>query len=237
MGFQLVIFDWDGTLSDSNACLADCARAACVDTGMVPPATGELSAVLGLDIMEATQRLYPDEPRARREDFIRRFWHHHAQRSAHPSLFPGTAEMLRTLRSRGLFLALATSLPRAALESALGRTDLSGTFHGSRSAEETASKPNPQMLFELMHELGTPPDRTLMVGDTVHDLRMAANAGMASAGICHSPVNGRALLALGPLNVAVGAEELHRWLLDHACPALRDPSPLTPAKNSPSVPP
>ncbi len=216
MGFQLVIFDWDGTLSDSNARLADCARAACLDTGMVPPAAGELGAVLGLDIAEATARLYPDAPQPRREGFIRRFWHHHAQRSAHPSLFPGTLEALRTLRSRGVLLALATSLPRAALESALGRTGLSDSFHGSRTAGETASKPAPQMLFELMKELNSSPDRTLMVGDTVHDLRMAANAGVASVGICQSPVNRRALLAFDPLHVAAGAEELHRWLLDHA---------------------
>jgi phosphoglycolate phosphatase len=98
----------------------------------------------------------------------------------------------------------------------LNSVQLKGLFHGTRTADETASKPHPQMLLELMDEFGVEPSRTLMIGDTTHDLQLAANAGVASIGVSYGAHDHGAFSAFAPLHVAHSVSQLHDWLVRHA---------------------
>jgi phosphoglycolate phosphatase len=120
------------------------------------------------------------------------------------------------LRERGHLLAVATGKSRRGLDEALHTVELQGRFHGSRTADETAGKPHPLMLMELMAEFGTSPERTLMIGDTTHDLQMALNAGCASVGVSYGAHEPQAFAALQPRTVVHSVAELQRWLLAHA---------------------
>jgi len=131
-------------------------------------------------------------------------------------LFPGTLAMLQALKQRQHLLAVATGKNRRGLDDALAQAELHGVFDATRTADETAGKPHPLMLLELMAELGVPPERTLMIGDTTHDLQLARNAGTASVGVSFGAHDHEAFGEYGPLAVVHSTDELHRWLLEHA---------------------
>jgi phosphoglycolate phosphatase len=124
--------------------------------------------------------------------------------------------LLADLKSRHHWLTVATGKSRHGLDETLRHVELQGVFDGSRTADETAGKPSPQMLFELMREFGVEPERTLMIGDTTHDLQMALNAGCASLGVSYGAHDPAAFAALQPLHVAHSVRELHDWLLAEA---------------------
>jgi len=130
-------------------------------------------------------------------------------------LFPGTLEMLQALKERNHWLAVATGKGRRGLDDALAQSQLKGLFDGTRTADETASKPDPLMLHELMREFGADPERTLMIGDTTHDLQLALNAGTARVGVSYGAHEPEAFAEFGPLFVAHNTRELHDWLLSH----------------------
>jgi phosphoglycolate phosphatase len=124
--------------------------------------------------------------------------------------------MLDDLRARQHWLAVATGKSRRGLDEALQTVQLQGLFNGSRTADETAGKPDPRMLHELMREFGTEPERTLMIGDTTHDLQMAMNAGCASVGVSYGAHEPGGFEAFRPRHVVHSVRELHDWLLEHA---------------------
>jgi phosphoglycolate phosphatase len=124
-------------------------------------------------------------------------------------------ELLAELKQRHHWLAVATGKSRRGLDEVLHTVQLKGVFDGSRTADETAGKPHPRMLQELMREFGVDPERTLMIGDTTHDLQMALNAGCASVGVSYGAHEPEAFQALRPRHVAHSVRELHDWLLQH----------------------
>lgn len=124
--------------------------------------------------------------------------------------------MLNDLRERGHLLAVATGKSRRGLDEVLHSVDLRGMFDGSRTADQTAGKPHPLMLQELMAEFDVPPERLLMIGDTTHDLQMALNAGCASVGVSYGAHEPDAFHELKPLFVAHSVAQLHGWLLEEA---------------------
>jgi phosphoglycolate phosphatase len=124
--------------------------------------------------------------------------------------------MLHALRARHHWLAIATGKSRRGLSEALEAAALGPMFDATRTAEETASKPNPLMLMELMRTFGVEPERTLMIGDTSHDLLLAANAGVTSVGVSYGAHDAASLAALNPRYLASHVAELHQWLLEHA---------------------
>ena len=132
------------------------------------------------------------------------------------SLFSGTLEMLRGLKNQGFKLAVATGKSRRGLNEALAHTELHDLFDSTRTADETAGKPDPRMLHELMREFGADPERTLMIGDTTHDLHMARNAGVASVGVSYGAHEPHDFGALGPRYIAHSVAGLNRWLAEHA---------------------
>ncbi len=214
--FDLIAFDWDGTLFDSTALITRCIQAAVRDVGGVVPSDLAASHVIGMGLAQALAHAAPDVPREKYAELAARYRHHYLARQDDLSLFDGVLPLLAGLKQRSHHLAVATGKSRAGLDAALRAAQLQGLFDASRTADETASKPDPRMLQELMREFGLEPSRVLMVGDTTHDLQMARNAGCASVAVSYGahPVDGFA--ALRPLFVAHSVAQLGHWLLAHA---------------------
>lgn len=214
--FDLVVFDWDGTLFDSTRIITRCIQQAVLDVGGRMPTEQAAAYVIGLGLMQALAHAAPDVPRERYAELGARYRHHYIAHQNDLSLFDGVLPMLDELKARRHRLAVATGKSRRGLDEALATVQLKDMFDGSRTADETAGKPDPLMLQELMGEFGTAPERTLMVGDTTHDLQMAVNAGCASLGVSYGAHAPAQFDALGPVFVAHSVRELHRWLLAHA---------------------
>jgi phosphoglycolate phosphatase len=144
-----------------------------------------------------------------------RYRHHYFERQHELTLFPGALEMLHALKARQQRIAVATGKARRGLDAALETVQLKSLFDATRTADETASKPNPLMLLELIRECGTTPERTLMVGDTTHDLQLAVNAGTPCVGVSYGAHDHESFAEFKPLFVAHSTHELRDWLLHH----------------------
>jgi phosphoglycolate phosphatase len=214
--FDLIAFDWDGTLFDSTGLIVRCIQAACRDLGMPEPSDVQAAYVIGLGLMDALRHAVPDLPVERYPELGRRYRHHYMARQHEIVLFDGTREMLAALKARNHWLAVATGKSRLGLNEALDSAQLRRFFDSTRTADETASKPDPLMLLELMGELGTEPERTLMIGDTTHDLQLAANAGVACVGVSYGAHPSEDFHRFSPRFVAHSTSELHRWLHENA---------------------
>jgi phosphoglycolate phosphatase len=214
--FDLIAFDWDGTLFDSTQIITRCIQAAVVDVGGVKPTDEAASYVIGMALMPALAHAAPDVPQDKYPMLGERYRHHYMRHVNDISLFEGVLPMLQALRERHHWLAVATGKSRRGLDDALHTAELKGVFDGSRTADETVGKPHPRMLHELMREFGVDPARTLMIGDTTHDLQMAVNAECASVGVSYGAHAHDAFEPLNPRFVAHSVKELHDWLLAHA---------------------
>ncbi|RZL95422.1 MAG: HAD family hydrolase [Variovorax sp.] len=214
--FDLIAFDWDGTLYDSTQLIVRCIQAAVVDVGGARPSEEDAAWVIGLGLAEALARAAPDVPREKYAELGARYRHHYLGHHDDLVLFDGVLPMLDALRARGHKLAVATGKSRKGLDSALATVELHDRFDGSRTADETEGKPHPRMLLELMDELRVPPDRTLMIGDTTHDLQLALNAGCASVGVSYGAHEPASFDALRPLFIAHSVAGLRDWLLANA---------------------
>jgi phosphoglycolate phosphatase len=214
--FDLIAFDWDGTLFDSTGLIVRCIQAACRDIGMPEPSDVQAAYVIGLGLMDALRHAVPDLPVERYPELGRRYRHHYMARQHEIVLFEGTREMLAALKARNHWLAVATGKSRLGLNEALDAAQLRPLFDSTRTADETASKPHPLMLQELMAELGAEAQRTLMIGDTTHDLQLAVNAGVACVGVSYGAHPSEDFHRFEPLFVAHSTRELHDWLHEHA---------------------
>ena len=214
--FDLIVFDWDGTLFDSTALIVRCIQEACRDIGAVVPSDSDAAYVIGLGLQDALRHAVPDLPAERYAELGLRYRHHYFARQHELSMFPGTLEMLQALKARHHWLAVATGKGRRGLDEALAHAQLKGLFDGTRTADETASKPDPRMLNELMREFGAEPERTLMVGDTTHDLQLAVNAGTPRVAVSYGAHDHEAFADYAPLAIAHSMRELRDWLLENA---------------------
>lgn len=213
--FDLIAFDWDGTLFDSTAIITRCIQLAVADVGGTVPTDQEAAYVIGLGLIQALAHAAPDVPKDKYPELGLRYKYHYTQHLNDISLFPGVLPMLADLRDHQHFLAVATGKSRKGLDEALLAVELKSVFHASRTADETMGKPHPRMLHELMAELGVPADRVLMVGDTTHDLQLALNAGCASVGVSYGAHEPETFVSLNPLFVAHSVADLHSWLLNN----------------------
>lgn len=214
--FDLIAFDWDGTLFDSTRMIARCIQAAVVDVGGAEPSEKDAAWVIGLGLAEALARAAPDVPREKYAELGARYRHHYLKLQDGLVLFDGVLPMLDTLKARGHRLAVATGKSRRGLNEALATVALRDRFDDSRTADETHGKPHPRMLLELMEALDVTPERTLMIGDTTHDLQLAINAGCASVGVSYGAHEHTSFESLGPLFVAHSVDELTAWLVENA---------------------
>lgn len=214
--FDLIAFDWDGTLFDSTAAITRSIQLAVADVGGTVPTDAQASYVIGMALMPALAHAAPDVPQDKYTELANRYRYHYLQQQEKVTLFAGVLPMLQALRDRGHWLAVATGKSRRGLNEALQQAELRGVFDATRTADETAGKPHPLMLQELMAELGVEPERLLMIGDTTHDLQMACNAGCASVGVSYGAHDAAGFAACAPLYVAESVSELQAWLLAHA---------------------
>lgn len=214
--FDLLVFDWDGTLLDSAGAIVAAIQAACRDLELPEPSDERARHVIGLGLGEALRHAVPELPEQRYPQMVDRYRHHYLSRDHELRLFDGAAELVAELAGAGFTLAVATGKSRVGLDRALKASGLGAYFQASRCADECFSKPHAQMLEELMQEFAVAPERTLMIGDTTHDLQMALNAGVASLGVAYGAHPAAALDALAPLARLQKVEELAAWLRTHA---------------------
>ena len=214
--FDLIAFDWDGTLFDSTQIIARCIQRAVADVGGTVPSDKAASYVIGMGLMEALAHAAPDVPESKYAELANRYRHHYVSHQNDLFLFDGVLPLLMALKARNHHLAVATGKSRRGLDDVLRTVELRSVFDGSRTADESAGKPDPRMLRELMAEFGADPQRTLMVGDTTHDLQMALNAGCLSVAVSYGAHEPETFHELRPLFVAHSVPQLHQWLLENA---------------------
>ncbi len=217
--YDCIAFDWDGTLFDSTAVIVRCIQEAVREVGGTVPSIQAASYVIGLGLMQALAHAAPDVPKEKYPALGEAYKRHWALHVDDISFFPGTMSMLLALQARDQQLAVATGKSRRGLDDVLQRElegiKLSHLFDATRTADQTAGKPDPLMLHELMQELAIQPERMLMIGDTTHDLLLARNAGVASVGVSFGAHAHEEFAAYSPLYVAHSTAELHDWLLEN----------------------
>ncbi len=219
MSFDLIVFDWDGTLMDSEARIVNCLQAAFADLGVPPPVREAARDVIGLGLDEAILRLLPGADPQTCQALVIGYRRYFLELDPTPSvLFPGAQATLEWLLAQGYRLAVATGKGRIGLDRALTDTGLGALFHATRCADETLSKPNPQMLLELMDELGTAASATLMIGDTEYDMQMANNARTKSLAVSYGVHARERLMRHDPLDCLDDIADLPGWLTDQATP-------------------
>jgi phosphoglycolate phosphatase len=214
--FDLIVFDWDGTLMDSTAAIVNAIQSAAKDLDLPIPDKKAASYVIGLGLREAMEAALPDIDPAYYPKIVERYRYHYMNKDSQLTLFDGVREMLADLSQHEYTLAVATGKSRAGLNRAFKESGLGALFQSSRCADETFSKPHPAMLRELTGELGHHMERTVMIGDTTHDLQMALNAGSAGIAVQYGAHPADSLSALNPLYSAESVLQLHTWLLENA---------------------
>lgn len=214
MKYRLVVFDWDGTLIDSPAAIAECMQAASRELGLPVPPLERATHVIGLGLHDAMRIVAPELPGERYPEYIAAYRRQFLAREDRMPLFGGMQDLLRGLWSTRL-LAIATGKSRRGLERALDATGVRGLFTASRCADETHPKPHPAMLLELMQELGVQAPSVLMVGDTSHDMEMARAAGVDGVAVTYGAHSEPELRACAPRGCVSSVEDLERWLSEH----------------------
>ena len=201
---------------DSTAIIVKCIQAAARDLELAIPDNKAAAHLIGLGLMEAMQVALPGLNASQYPRVVERYRYHYLAQDQDLTLFEGVRDMLTDLSQQGYFLAIATGKSRVGLNRALHETKLLSVFAATRCAEETFSKPHPALLQELTRELGQDLKRTVMIGDTTHDLQMALNAGAAGIAVQYGAYPAHELQALHSLFSATSTAQLHAWLNDHA---------------------
>ncbi len=211
--FDLIIFDWDGTLMDSIAKIVRCFRAALTDVGVPGISDAEIQDVIGLGLLEVAQTLLPNADSATQLQVTDRYREHFLRLDPTDMvLFPGVLAGLESLAQQGYLLAIATGKARRGLERVLDQTATGHLFCATRCADEALSKPHPRMLHDILSQTGVAPSKALMVGDTVYDLQMARGAGMHGLGVTYGVHERERLLAQNPLACLDSFPEVCQWL-------------------------
>ena len=211
--FDLIVFDWDGTLMDSEAKIVRCMQAAAVDTGIPDPGAEAIRDIIGLGLNEAMQVLFPEQVPVRRAELVERYRRHFLELdTTGMPLFPGVTQGLTQLTQQGYLLAIATGKARRGLDRVLDETGMRHLFVSSRCADEAFSKPHPQMLEDILDQTGVDAGRTLMVGDTVYDMEMARSAKVAGLAVSYGVHARERLLDCGALACLDSFPEVCAWV-------------------------
>ncbi len=214
--FELLVFDWDGTVLDSTRAIVQAMQAACRDLGLPEPDEQCARQVIGLGLGDALRLVAPGLSVDCYPQMSDRYRHHYLSCDRSLNLFEGIPALMAELHAQGFCLAVATGKGRRGLNRALGDSGLGHFFSSTRCADECFSKPHPQMLHELMAELAVSPEQTLMIGDTTHDMQMAKNAAVAGLAVSYGAHPPAQLLALSPLALVDNVAELSAWLRENA---------------------
>ncbi|MDR0934510.1 MAG: HAD-IA family hydrolase [Burkholderiaceae bacterium] len=214
--FDLIVFDWDGTLMDSTAAIVKSIQASAQTLGLPMPDRETAAHVIGLGLNEAMKAAMPDADPAIYPRMAEQYRHYYPRFTQEITLFDGVMEMLEDLAGRGYAMAVATGKSRSGLNRVLRETGTGRFFRATRTVDETPSKPHPAMLQEITQELGEDMRRTVMIGDTTHDLLMASNAGAAGVAVQYGAHPAAELKRLNPLYTADSVASLHEWLRQNA---------------------
>lgn len=214
--FDLLVFDWDGTLMDSAGTIVSSIQNACRDLELPVPSDAASRHVIGLGLREAMEALVPGLDAEACQRLVERYRHYYLGQDRHIPLFEGVAQAIAGMRDAGFLLAVATGKSRRGLDRALEHTGLGAYFHSTRCADECFSKPHPCMIEQIMDELGVAPARTVMIGDTSHDLQMAINAGVDALGAGYGAHPKAHLEALSPLICRDSFIEINEWIIENA---------------------
>jgi phosphoglycolate phosphatase len=211
--FTLLVFDWDGTLADSQAQIVRSFQSAIHDLDFEPRTYQQISQIIGLGLIEGIATLFPHRSDTDLKKLAACYNYHFYRADRLPvSLFPDVAKLLEQLHAMGYWLAVATGKSRQGLNQALTDTQLMPLFLCTRCADETISKPHPRMLQEIMTELGKTSQETLMIGDSIYDLQMANNAQVASVAVSYGVHDKNSLLNCQPLVCLDTLTQLPAWL-------------------------
>ncbi|WP_241970597.1 HAD family hydrolase [Idiomarina aquatica] len=206
---QLVIFDWDGTLMDSIGRIVSAMRATAQHLRLSVPTEQAVKDIIGLSLEPAIELLFGRLPTAQHQQFLARYRDEYVDLNTTPTpLFDDAIEVIEQLRQRQYGVAVATGKARRGLDRVWLETQVGHLFDGSRCADESKGKPDPQMLHELMTELGYLPQQTVMVGDSVHDIKMAKAAGVRAIGVDFGVHDAQRLKAAGADHVISRLSEL-----------------------------
>lgn len=214
--YDLIVFDWDGTVVDSIGVIAGSIQAACRDLGLTEPTDTVARHVIGLGLSEALRQAVPGLHESKRDDLVERYRYHYLAQDETILLYEGAFQTIVELHAAGHWLAVATGKSRRGLERSMKASGMEPYFHATRTADQTFSKPNPAMLLEIMDELGILAQRVLMVGDTTHDLQMARNAGVDAIGLTHGAHPAENLLAMKPMALLDSFSDLRAWIKEYA---------------------
>ncbi len=214
--YDLIVFDWDGTVMDSTAIIARSIQMACHDVGLPIPDDKAARYVIGLGLDQALRHAVPTLTEAQYPSLVASYRQHFFAQDGEIPLFEGARETIAGLSESGYQLAVATGKTHAGLTRAMESSDMTHYFQATRTADRTFSKPNPAMLLELMDELSVSAERTLMIGDTTHDLQMAHNAQVDVVAMGHGAHSEEQLLALNPLALVEDFVELQAWFRKNA---------------------
>lgn len=214
--YDLIVFDWDGTVMDSTAVIAASIQSACRDMGLPIPSDEAARHVIGMGLREALRHAVPQAEESQYEALADRYRHYFMAQDGAIPLYAEARDTILELHEADYLLAVATGKSRSGLLRVLESSGLGEYFHATRTADQTFSKPHPAMLLEIMEELGVPAERVLMVGDTTHDLQMAINAGVDVVAVTHGAHPVEQLRALQPLALVDSFIELRSWLREHA---------------------
>lgn len=214
--YEFLVFDWDGTLMDSAAAIAESLQMACADLALPVPSDEQARHIIGLGLTDALRHAVPSLAPDDYGRLIERYRVHFHARDKETVLFAGVREGLESLRAAGFLLGIATGKSRRGLERALATTGLAPLFHASRCADEGFSKPHPGMLEQLMDDLAVRAPGMLMIGDTTHDLQMARSARVHGLACAYGAHPRDALVAMAPLAVVDSFREAMAWLERHA---------------------
>ena len=207
--YELLIFDWDGTLFDSIGWIVSSLQHAARESGFEVPSESAARSVIGLSLPQAMQTIYPGSTEAMAQRLVHHYREIYNTRTADAlGLFMGVETMLLDFRRLGYRLAVATGKARSGLDRVLREIGMNGFFHATRCADETASKPHPLMIYQLLEELAVTGDRALLIGDSLHDLRMAQNAGIDAVAVACGANTRHELMELRPLHCLETTTEL-----------------------------
>ena len=213
--YQLIIFDWDGTLMDSAQKIANCIKAAAREIGLEEPGDQQAKNIIGLGLAEAMHILFPKLSEAQNRKLVDAYRHQFVVADqTQQGLFQGVEQGLQALAESGALLAVATGKARAGMQRVFAEIDLEHLFVASRCADETRSKPHPQMLLELLDYTAIDPKNTIMVGDTTFDMDMAKNAGVHGLGAAYGVHDETALRAAQAVEVLHSFLDIQHWLLN-----------------------
>jgi len=210
--YDLIVWDWDGTIMDSTPTIVNCIQQACRDLGFKEPDDTLASSVIGLGIQDSLRRAVPWIEPMHFPKLTDRFRYHYLAKDHELHLFEGIRELLEDLRNEGYLLGVATGKSRAGLDRSLEFHQLGHVFHETRTADESFSKPHPGMLLELSDVMQVPTRRMLMIGDTTHDLDMANNAGVDAIAVTYGAHPPDTLREAKSLSHVDNVPQLSQWL-------------------------